>query len=45
MEMKKYVKPELELLELSEADVLSVSFDVSWLGTDKKDYGYSWFTK
>jgi hypothetical protein len=43
MEKKTYFRPEIELLDLIQADVLGVSFSASWMGTDRKDYGFSWF--
>ncbi len=43
MDKKKYVKPELEMFETPDADVLGVSFDDQWTGSDNGDFDLGWF--
>ncbi len=42
MEKKLYEKPELEVVEIVDTDVLNASFGDEWTGTDNGDYGYPW---
>ncbi len=43
MEKKEYVKPELEMIETPDKDVLDVSFDKNWTGRGDEDFDLGWF--
>ena len=43
MEKKRYIEPELEIVETPEKDVLDISYDDGWSGTGSGDYGSGWF--
>lgn len=43
MVKKDYAKPEIEVINLLEEDVLSVSVQRSWLGSDFEYYLSTWF--
>ncbi len=45
MENKKYVKPEIEIVEISKADVLDVSFQPSWGGVEGGDFSLDWLNE
>ncbi len=43
MTRRDYAKPEIEVINLLEEDVLSVSVQRSWLGSDFEYYLSTWF--
>ena len=45
MEKKIYEKPELEVIETADIDILNASFGDDWDGTKEDDYGFPWLPK